>query len=105
MNTEAGDVDLILMFFLVASVQIVQFSVLHAMALAWQTSYQSLETELNQAQENPEPTFRAFGLTLKTPLPRIDYGAYYQKNRDAEALCIIGRENLLPADFARFRCE
>jgi len=89
----------------IASFQFWQFSLLQKTASAWATSYQALEDEMQKSVDDEANEFTGFGKVWPSPRPRIDYGANNQKERDAEALCIIGREKLLDEDFKKLRCE
>ncbi len=82
--------------------QVFTFRSLTLSARAWGQAFQSLHNELDL--EDAED-FEAFGETWPAPVPRIDYGAYRQKNRDAEALCLIGRAKLSQKDFETLRCN
>ncbi|RZA16767.1 MAG: hypothetical protein EOP10_23980 [Proteobacteria bacterium] len=104
-QNETGDIDLILIFVLVVSLGILHWTVMERLAESWRSSYQALEDDLQNAQPSRNRVLTALGREWPAPLTRIDYGAYYQKDRDAEALCILGREYLSTNDLLSFRCE
>ncbi len=91
------------MLVLVAGVQAWLFLAAAHGLRAWAEGYQNMEVARDDL--DGQETFHALGQEWAAPLPRVDYGAYYQKNRDAEALCIVARKTLSPADVATFRCD
>ena len=104
---QRGEVDWIVFVFFLASIQFWQLSLLQKAADSWSASYQALEDVSQKSFTNDEMNkeFKALGQDWPSPRSRIDYGANHQKERDAEALCIIGREKLLEEDFKKLRCE
>ncbi len=102
---QRGEIDWIIILFFLAAYQVWQLSLFLQTAKAWQSSYQALEDEDSEEEGEKPREFEALGQLWKRPKARIDYGANNQKEQDAEALCIIGRERLLPEDFSTLRCE
>lgn len=101
-HRQRGDIDAAVLFLFVIAIQIFNLSALTIMLRTWQSSLDSL-SEADEAREIAE--IQAFGESWPAPYPRIDYGAYYQKNRDAEAICIVGRASLSENDLGKLRCE
>ena len=97
-----GELDGLLVFGCLIFLQLFTWSSLHAIARSWAESVTALEEE-GYAETSME--IKVFNELWPSPRPRIDYGAYHQKNRDAEALCIVGRSTLSETDYAGLSCE
>lgn len=98
----AGEIDGLLIFGCLIFLQLFTWGSLRAIAQSWASSVMALEED---ASNEPSEDLKVFGEIWSRPKPRIDYGAYHQKNRDAEALCIVGRSTLSETDFASLSCE
>ncbi len=102
-NSEQGDVDLVLVLFLVLGF-VFKVSDGHLkILLSWKKGAEELSRW--EAAPIEEASLPLLGESVESPLPKIDYGAYRQRNRDAEALCIIVRENLSETESKRYTCE
>jgi hypothetical protein len=71
-------------------------------ARSWGQAFQNIHEALDEEEARD---VSALGQSWPSFVPRIDYGAYRHKNRDAEALCLIGREKLSEKDFKILRCN
>ncbi len=102
---QRGEIDWIVVLGFVVVFEFWQLLILQKTANTWAKSYQLLESESQKPISEESSEFEALGQSWKSPRPRIDYGANNQRKKDAEALCIIGREMLLEMDFKSLRCE
>lgn len=100
-NRTAGDIDAALMLLFVAAFQIFIGLSLHRIFRASQDSLQKLA----DIDEDLTEEIEVFGAHFAPPLPRIDYGAYHQKNRDAEALCLVALKSSFESELIELHCN
>lgn len=102
---ERGDVDAWLLVALVFALQCLSWALLKGIAESGERAYRDLEAlsrvSLNDATHEAE----FFGEIWDAPAPRLDYGANFQKEKDADALCYIVRCCLSEADAGLYRCD
>jgi len=103
---ESGEVDWIFMLIIIAFFQLWQLTLMQRAAEHWTEAYQGLEDSSQEPLDiSGQKEFSAYGQDWPAPLPRIDYGAHYSKEKDAKAICLVGRAMLLEDDLQTFRCE
>lgn len=102
---EKGEVDAWLLLCLVVVLQLLAWRILRNLAAVTEDAYGRLEEQSRQSESAAERKLEFFGETWDAPAPRIDYGAYYQRERDADALCYIVRCCLSEADAKLYRCD
>lgn len=101
-NPIRGEIDAVLLLFFVVLFQLFIGVSLLRIAEAQRDSLQRLA----ESEEDPEiETLHVFGDLFPAPLPRVDYGAYHQKNRDAEALCLIVQKSSFESKNLKFDCD
>lgn len=101
-SRQRGEVDGILVFGCLIFLQLFVWNSLRVIAGSWANTIAALNEDDGSSSFSE---FEAFGEDWPRPLARIDYGAYHQKKRDAEALCIVGRSILSEQDYANLDCE
>lgn len=102
---EKGEVDAWLLLCLVAALQILSWGVLRSLAALSEDAYSRLEDLSRQSEDAAVRRVEFFGESWDAPAPRIDYGANYQREKDADALCYIVRCCLSEADTKLYRCD
>jgi hypothetical protein len=102
---QKGEIDWILLLFFVLLLKVWQFQLFYRTAQVWADSYQAMEDNARKQGDEWDSEFEAFGQTRVSPPMRIDYGSNNSgRNRDAEALCIVGEKVLLNEDFQKLHC-
>lgn len=76
-----------------------------SVAQAWQDAYRGLEAREQSLRLEEPDQWPAWGQNWTELPPRIDFGAYSERDRDAEALCFF--QNFVPSSEAgtSWRCD
>ena len=83
---DEGSAELLVLVFTLV-LQLIFWQASQQFALAWGDAYQGLESYTDELNLEPPPDIEAWGRSWSALPPRIDYGAFFERQRDAEALC------------------
>ncbi len=83
---QRGSAELLLLFFTL-SLQLIFWQASLRVAKAWTEAYSELEVYHDRLELSSPESVMAWGTSWSALPPRIDYGAYFERQHDAEALC------------------
>jgi hypothetical protein len=95
---EQGEVDAWILCFFMVLFQLMAWQVWVQIGTALEDAFRALDSA-----EGRE--FQALQESWEAPAPRIDYGAHYQREKDAEALCYIVRCCMSETESRLFHCD
>jgi hypothetical protein len=103
-QAERGEVDAVLLLGASLMLGLYLITLLQQIADRSQEAYQALD---DRSQELPleVESFQAWGQDWLSLPPRIDYGAYHLREKDAEAICYYLDFMDGPKPGAAWRCE
>ncbi len=104
-NSESAQVGAVLLLVFQVSLQLGIYRILQTYREEWERAYTFLE-ERRETHLDAEPKRELlWGEQCLAPPPRIDYGAYTQKAKDAEALCYFLRSDPSLAGASKWQCD
>jgi hypothetical protein len=105
MSRESGHVGAGLLLLFQLGLQLAFFMVIRTSVDEYERAYAWIEERQQGTLSELPETQMIWGEPYSSLPPRIDFGAYTQKGKDAEALCYFVRLDPSLAGASNFRCD